>query len=150
MRRPIGIKLASAKGHTYGEPNGVWASAEQPKPGKVKRAGSGRPTPGRSANADTVKPVSVSVPVSLAEAWRERATRDRTSQVDVLLDAIVGDATLFIRRDEVEAAWALITPIMEGWAAGHAPKPAPYWPGTWGPEAADTLIERDGRAWRKL
>ena len=67
----------------------------------------------------------------------------------LLLDAILGDATLFIRRDEVEAAWSLITPIMEGWAQGHAAKPAPYWPGTWGPEAADTLIERDGRAWHK-
>lgn len=71
------------------------AQPEQPKPGKVKRAGSGKPTPVRSANADTVKPVSVSVPVSLAEAWRERATRDRTSQVDVLLDAIVA------HRDEL-------------------------------------------------
>jgi glucose-6-phosphate 1-dehydrogenase len=66
----------------------------------------------------------------------------------LLLDAILGDATLFIRRDEVEAAWALVTPIMEGWAAGHAPKPAPYWPGSWGPDAADTLIAQDGRAWR--
>ena len=68
----------------------------------------------------------------------------------LLLDAILGDATLFIRRDEVEAAWALITPIIEGWAAGNAPKPAPYWPGTWGPETADALIQRDGRGWRKL
>jgi glucose-6-phosphate 1-dehydrogenase len=68
----------------------------------------------------------------------------------LLLDAILGDATLFIRRDEVEAAWSLITPVMEGWAAGHAPKPAPYWPGSWGPDAADVLIEKDGRAWRTL
>jgi glucose-6-phosphate 1-dehydrogenase len=67
----------------------------------------------------------------------------------LLLDAILGDATLFIRRDEVEAAWSLITPIIAGWAAGHTPKPAPYWSGSWGPEAADALIERDGRAWRK-
>jgi glucose-6-phosphate 1-dehydrogenase len=66
----------------------------------------------------------------------------------LLLDAILGDATLFIRRDEVEAAWALITPVMEGWAAGQAPKPAPYWPGSWGPDVADALIEKDGRAWR--
>ena len=66
----------------------------------------------------------------------------------LLLDAILGDATLFIRRDEVEAAWSLVTPIMEGWAAGQAPKPAPYWPGSWGPDAADALIAQDGRAWR--
>jgi glucose-6-phosphate 1-dehydrogenase len=68
----------------------------------------------------------------------------------LLLDAILGDATLFIRRDEVESAWSLITPIMEGWAAGYAPKPAPYWPGSWGPDAADTLIAQDNRAWRKV
>jgi len=66
----------------------------------------------------------------------------------LLLDAILGDATLFIRRDEVEAAWSLVTPIMEGWAAGYAPKPAPYWPGSWGPDVADALIAQDGRAWR--
>jgi glucose-6-phosphate 1-dehydrogenase len=40
-----------------------------------------------------------------------------------------GDATLFIRRDEVEAAWSLIAPIIDGWAAGVL-KPAPYWPGS--------------------
>jgi glucose-6-phosphate 1-dehydrogenase len=66
----------------------------------------------------------------------------------LLLDAILGDATLFIRRDEVEAAWSLITPVMEGWAAGHAPRPTPYWPGSWGPDAADALIAQDGRWWR--
>jgi glucose-6-phosphate 1-dehydrogenase len=68
----------------------------------------------------------------------------------LLLDALIGDATLFIRRDEVEAAWSLITPIMEGWQAGYAPKPSPYWHGSWGPEAADTLINQDGRDWRVL
>ncbi|MEV5003915.1 hypothetical protein [Nocardioides sp. LML1-1-1.1] len=45
--------------------------------------------PARSASADTMKPVSVSVPLTMAEAWRDRAKRDRTSQVDVLLDALV-------------------------------------------------------------
>jgi len=68
----------------------------------------------------------------------------------LLLDAILGDATLFIRRDEVEAAWSLITPIIEGWAAGGVPKPAPYWPGSWGPDVADALIAQDGRAWRQI
>jgi glucose-6-phosphate 1-dehydrogenase len=60
----------------------------------------------------------------------------------------LGDATLFIRRDEVEATWSLVISIMEGWATGHAPKPAPYWPGSWDPDAADALIAQDGRAWR--
>src|SRR6266576_852978 len=69
----------------------------------------------------------------------------------LLLDAMSGDATLFARRDEVEQAWALIDPIEEAW---HAKKDAPelffYPAGSWGPEAADDLLARDGRAWRRL
>src|SRR5438128_6426685 len=69
----------------------------------------------------------------------------------LLLDAMSGDATLFARRDEVEQAWAFIDPIGEAW---HAKKGAPelffYPAGSWGPEAADDLLARDGRAWRRL
>ena len=69
----------------------------------------------------------------------------------LLLDAMSGDATLFARRDEVEEAWAFIDPIEEAW---HAEKEAPelhfYPAGSWGPEAADELLARDGRAWRRL
>src|SRR5215471_8787843 len=69
----------------------------------------------------------------------------------LLLDAMSGDATLFARRDEVEEAWAFIDPIEEAW---HAKKDAPelyfYPAGSWGPEAADDLLARDGRAWRRL
>src|SRR5246127_5869348 len=69
----------------------------------------------------------------------------------LLLDAMSGDATLFARRDEVEEAWAFIDPIEEAW---HAKKDTPelyfYPAGSWGPEAADDLLARDGRAWRRL
>ena len=69
----------------------------------------------------------------------------------LLLDAMSGDATLFARRDEVEEAWAFIDPIEEAW---HAKKDAPglffYAAGSWGPEEADDLLARDGRAWRRL
>src|SRR5216110_11001 len=69
----------------------------------------------------------------------------------LLLDAMSGDATLFARRDEVEEAWSFIDPIEEAW---HAKKNAPelffYPAGSWGPEAADDLLARDGRAWRRL
>src|SRR6266508_3143358 len=69
----------------------------------------------------------------------------------LLLDAMSGDATLFARRDEVEEAWAFIDPIEEAW---HAKKDAPelffYPSGSWGPDAADDLLARDGRAWRRL
>lgn len=62
----------------------------KPKAARSKKARGEKTTaPARSADADTMKPVSVSVPLTLAEAWRDRAKRDRTSQVDVLLDAIV-------------------------------------------------------------
>jgi glucose-6-phosphate 1-dehydrogenase len=69
----------------------------------------------------------------------------------LLLDAMSGDATLFARSDEVEEAWAFIDPIEEAW---HAKKDAPelyfYPAGSWGPEAADNLLARDGSAWRRL
>jgi glucose-6-phosphate 1-dehydrogenase len=69
----------------------------------------------------------------------------------LLLDAMSGDATLFARRDEVEEAWSFIDPIENAW---HAEKDAPglffYPAGSWGPEEADELLARDGRAWRRL
>ncbi len=67
----------------------------------------------------------------------------------LLLDAMMGDATLFAHRDGVEATWALMTPILEAWAA-HPPGDFPnYAAGSWGPAAADALLARDGRKWRR-
>ena len=69
----------------------------------------------------------------------------------LLLDAMSGDATLFARRDEVEEAWTFIDPIEEAWhAKNDAPELYFYPAGSWGPEAADDLLARDGRAWRRL
>ena len=69
----------------------------------------------------------------------------------LLLDAMSGDATLFARRDEVEEAWAFIDPIENAWAAKKdAPRLFFYPAGSWGPEEADDLLARDGRAWRRL
>jgi glucose-6-phosphate 1-dehydrogenase len=68
----------------------------------------------------------------------------------LLLDAMSGDATLFARRDEVEQAWAFIDPIEEAWHAKDAPELFFYPAGSWGPEEADDLLARDGRAWRRL
>ena len=64
------------------------------------------------------------------------------------MDAVRGNETLFMRRDEVEAAWRLIDPIREAWSASHE-APRPYAAGTWGPSAAVALIERDGRTWHE-
>ncbi len=65
----------------------------------------------------------------------------------LLLEAIAGDATLFIRRDEVETAWELVDSIRASWAGKPLGNPEFYSAGTWGPQAADELIQRDGRAW---
>src|SRR5437762_200300 len=69
----------------------------------------------------------------------------------LLLDAISGDATLFARRDEVEQAWALIDIIENAWSEKtNAPELSFYPAGSWGPEEADELLARDGRAWRRF
>ncbi len=66
----------------------------------------------------------------------------------LLLDAMLGDPTLFTRRDEVEAAWAIAQPILDAWDDPGA-GPRPYEAGTWGPAKAEAMIERDGRSWRR-
>jgi len=64
----------------------------------------------------------------------------------LIMDVVRGNQTLFMRRDEVDAAWRWIDPILEAWRnAREGPKP--YTAGTWGPSAAVALIERDGRSW---
>jgi glucose-6-phosphate 1-dehydrogenase len=72
----------------------------------------------------------------------------------LLLDVMLGDASLFTRADEVEAAWSIVTPINQTWAwwdaHGQAPELPNYAAGTWGPDKADHLVERDGRRWRRL
>ncbi|MFO7171133.1 MAG: glucose-6-phosphate dehydrogenase [Chloroflexota bacterium] len=68
----------------------------------------------------------------------------------LLLDAMLGDSTLFTRSDEVEASWSLITPILEGWERAPAPEFPNYEAGTWGPRAADEFIGRIGAKWRRL
>jgi glucose-6-phosphate 1-dehydrogenase len=65
----------------------------------------------------------------------------------LLLDAMVGDSTLFARRDEVEEAWRIVDSIIAGWQQS-GDRPLPYGAGTWGPAQADRLLAR-GRRWRK-
>lgn len=66
---------------------------------------------------------------------------------NLLVDVIRGDATLFMRADQVEAAWTIIDPILDVWEAAPPVDFPNYNTGTWGPEAAETLIARDGRSW---
>jgi glucose-6-phosphate 1-dehydrogenase len=67
----------------------------------------------------------------------------------LLLDTMLGDPTLFTRTDEVDNAWAFISPILDAWEKSGA-EPEFYQAGTWGPAAADALLERDGARWRRL
>jgi len=66
----------------------------------------------------------------------------------LLLETMLGDATLFARRDEIETAWSWLDPLLHRWANDPAPPPF-YEAGTWGPEEANVLIEKDGRKWRR-
>jgi glucose-6-phosphate 1-dehydrogenase len=78
---------------------------------------------------------------------------DAVDQTDayerLLLDAMLGDRTLFTRADEVEQAWTWAEDLLEGWA--QHPNNIQFYPaGSWGPAWADAFIERDGRQWRKF
>ncbi|WP_228389142.1 glucose-6-phosphate dehydrogenase [Cumulibacter manganitolerans] len=64
----------------------------------------------------------------------------------LLLDVLLGDATLFPLNEEVEASWAVIDPLEAFWASQP---PAPYRAGEWGPKESDEMLARDGRAWRR-
>ena len=64
----------------------------------------------------------------------------------LLMDVVRGNATLFMRRDEVEAAWAWVEPLLTAWE-NKPEMPRPYPAGSWGPTSAIALIERDGRTW---
>lgn len=68
----------------------------------------------------------------------------------LILDFIIGDSTLFAREDEVEHSWRLLTPVLDYWQK-NKPTDFPNYPaGTWGPKAADALMEKDQRKWRLL
>jgi glucose-6-phosphate 1-dehydrogenase len=66
----------------------------------------------------------------------------------LILDAMLGDATLFTRIDEVEEQWSLVDAIVAAWARDRPAFPN-YAAGTWGPPSADELLKRDGRTWRR-
>ena len=86
----------------------------------------------------------VPLDLSLTDAFAK--ARRRIAYERLLLDLIEGEQTLFVRRDEVEAQWRWIDAIRASWAVdGGTVKP--YAAGTWGPNAAIALTERDGRSW---
>jgi glucose-6-phosphate 1-dehydrogenase len=87
--------------------------------------------------------------VELGLDFREKSKTPRMEAYErLLLDVLRGDLTLFMRSDELEAAWSWIEPILERWEHDED-KPIPYRAGTWGPAAASALIGRDGLQWRE-
>ncbi|MCW2792142.1 MAG: zwf2 [Nocardioides sp.] len=87
----------------------------------------------------------VSLDLSYATAFEQRLP---DAYERLLMDVIKGNPTLFMRRDEVEAAWTWVEPILTHWATSPA-RPKRYPAGTSGPTAAATLLERDGRSWQE-
>ncbi|NDJ55343.1 MAG: glucose-6-phosphate dehydrogenase [Chloroflexi bacterium] len=90
------------------------------------------------------------VPVDMAFHYSDsfNGTNIPEAYERLLIDAIIGDGSLFLRSDGIELAWKLIDPILEGWASDSAPPLAFYESGTWGPSEADRFLGEDGRSWQ--
>jgi glucose-6-phosphate 1-dehydrogenase len=67
----------------------------------------------------------------------------------LILDAIIGDSTLFTRHDEVDEAWDVVTRILDAWREGPAPSLPNYVAGEWGPKESDAMLHGEGRRWRR-
>jgi len=87
--------------------------------------------------------------MTFADRLASSGTRMPDAYERLVMDVIRGDQTLFMRGDEVEAAWAWIDPIVAGWEA-RGDRPASYDPGSSGPDDALMLMHRDGRRWREI
>jgi glucose-6-phosphate 1-dehydrogenase len=94
---------------------------------------------------DTVAELrSVDMEFHYSDSFGKTALPDAYERL--LLDTMTGDASLFTRADEVEAAWSIIDPIIKVWEAQKEPL-ALYDPGSWGPKESDELLAHDGRSW---
>lgn len=87
-------------------------------------------------------------PADLVFDYADGFQEESPSAYETLLyEVLVGDASLFMRADQVEAAWRLVQPVLDVWAATPPSDFPNYASGSWGPEAAETLTARDGRGW---
>jgi glucose-6-phosphate 1-dehydrogenase len=97
------------------------------------------------APGDEMKLRPVNLNLDFAETFE---VRQWDAYERLLMDVIRGRLTLFMRRDELDAAWQWIEPILEAWES-QRDRPKPYTAGTWGPAASSGLIVRDGLSWRE-
>jgi len=93
--------------------------------------------------------IDVPLDMSFAEALGAEGTDVPDAYERLIMDVIRGNQTLFMRGDEVEAAWAWTDPIIEAWTR-RGDRPTQYEPGSSGPEEALMLLHRDGRRWREI
>ena len=93
--------------------------------------------------------IDVPLDMSFAEALGPEAADVPDAYERLIMDVIRGNQTLFMRGDEVEAAWGWTDPIIAAWEA-KGDRPLPYAPGSTGPEEAAIMLHRDGRRWREI
>jgi glucose-6-phosphate 1-dehydrogenase len=87
---------------------------------------------------------------SYNDAYKNNEDHQPEAYETLLLDAMVGNPTQYMRADQVEAAWNVIMPILESWEARPPIDFPNYAPNSWGPEDAEALIARDGHNWVTL
>lgn len=112
----------------------------QPEEGITLSIGAKKPGP-----INQIEPVEMEF--SYAEAF---GANPPEAYERLLLDSMNGDATLFTRSDEVQAAWSFVNEILDGWKKENVKNLPVYEAGTWGPQLLDEFIESDGLAWRKF
>jgi glucose-6-phosphate 1-dehydrogenase len=130
------FKSSPGKGAQQMEPN-VLTLRIQPDDGISLKFGAKLPGP-------TTNIAQVEMDFSYADAFGKSSANGYER---LLLDAMLGDGTLFAEREGVETTWALMTPILEAWKKQKMDFPN-YAAGTWGPKESDDLLARDGRTWR--
>lgn len=109
----------------------------QPDEGVLMRFGSKVP-------GSTMEVRDVNMDFSYSEVFTEQSPE---AYERLILDALLDEASLFPTNEEVEVSWQILDPIIEYWAKKG--RPQEYAAGTWGPESADRMLEREGRAWRR-
>jgi glucose-6-phosphate 1-dehydrogenase len=137
--RPVPHQLFPASSSEHFEPNRLVINV-QPKEGIVMRFQAKQP--GKGMRLQTV---------SMDFYYQDSFKRQPPEAYETLLyDVMVGDNTLFMRDDQERAAWTVVQPVLDAWAQTPSADFPNYVAGTWGPEAAEALIARDGRSWHSL
>ncbi|MBD3677163.1 MAG: glucose-6-phosphate dehydrogenase [Rhodobacteraceae bacterium] len=143
----IVVRFKEPPHHIFGEETGTHANALtirlQPNEGMDLRVTIKEPGPGG------MRLIDAPLDMTFADALGKEASDVPDAYERLIMDVIRGNQTLFMRGDEVEAAWAWTDPIIADWEA-RADKPVEYEPGSTGPEEAAILMHKDGRRWREI